>query len=46
MAHLFKRGRIYYVKYYLGRRQKEKSLRTDSLQICARRSSMPLARPS
>lgn len=33
MAHLFKRGRIYYLKYYLGGKQKELSLRTSSLQI-------------
>lgn len=33
MAHLYKRGRIYQLKYYVGGKQKEISLRTDVLQI-------------
>jgi hypothetical protein len=33
MAYLFKRGRNFYLKYYVGGRQKEISLRTDVLQI-------------
>ncbi len=33
MAHLFKRNRIYYLKYYLGGKQKEVNLRTDTLEI-------------
>ena len=33
MAHLFKRGKRYYIKYYVGGKQKEKSLRTDSYQV-------------
>lgn len=33
MAHLFKRGKRYYIKYYLAGKQKEKSLGTDSLQL-------------
>ncbi len=33
MAHLFTRGRIFYLKYYVAGRQKEISLRTDSRQI-------------
>jgi hypothetical protein len=37
MAYMFKRGSTYYVKYYVGRKQKEKSLRTDSLQIAKER---------
>lgn len=37
MAYLFKRGRVYHVKYYRGGKQREKSLRTDSLQIAKER---------
>ena len=33
MAHLFKRGRIYYLKYYVGKKQKQFSLRTGVSQI-------------
>jgi len=33
MAHLYKRGNTYYVKYYVAGKQKEKSLRTSSHQI-------------
>ena len=33
MAHLFKRGRTYYLKHYVGGKQKEISLRTDVLQV-------------
>lgn len=33
VAHLFKRNRIYYLKYYVANKQKEISLRTDVLQI-------------
>jgi integrase len=33
MAHLFKRGRIFYLKYYVAGKQKEISLRTDVHQI-------------
>lgn len=33
MAYLFKRGRRYYLKFYVNGRQKEKALRTDSYQL-------------
>ncbi|MEM7682841.1 MAG: tyrosine-type recombinase/integrase [Planctomycetota bacterium] len=33
MSHLYKRGHVYYLKYYLGGRQKELSLRTTVHQI-------------
>lgn len=33
MAHLFQRGRVFYLKYYINGKQKEISLRTDVLQI-------------
>lgn len=33
MAHLFKRGNRYHLKYSLGGKQKEVALRTDSLQL-------------
>ncbi len=33
MSHLYKRGRTYYIKHYVNGKQKELSLRTDSLQL-------------
>ena len=33
MAHLFKRGKRYHLKYSVGGKQKEIALRTDSLQL-------------
>jgi len=33
MAHLFKRGKRYYLKYYVAGKQKEKALGTDVYQI-------------
>ncbi len=33
MAYLFKRGKRYYIKYYIGGKQKQKSLGTDSYQV-------------
>lgn len=33
MAHLYKRGKRYYLKYYVNGKQKEKSLGTDSYQL-------------
>ena len=33
MAHLFKRGKRYYLKYYVGGKQKEKALATDNHQL-------------
>jgi len=33
MAHLFQRGKTFYLKYYVGGKQKMLSLRTTSLQI-------------
>ncbi len=33
MAGLIKRGKIYYIQWYVGKKEKRRSLRTDSLQI-------------
>ena len=33
MAGLMKRGNIFYVVWYVGKKEKRRSLRTDSLQI-------------
>ena len=47
MAYLFKRGSIYYVKFYVAGKQKEKSLGTGVFQIAkekqrqVRRSMLP-----
>lgn len=33
MASIYKRGRIYWIKFYVGKKRKEQSLRTDSYQV-------------
>ena len=33
MAGLIKRGKIYYIQWYIGKNEKRRSLRTDCLQI-------------
>jgi hypothetical protein len=37
MAYLFQRGRVFYLKHYVGGKQKEISLRTDNRQIAKER---------
>jgi len=41
VAYLFKRGSVYYVKFYVAGKQKEKSLGTGVYQIAKEKQRLP-----